>query len=215
MPSVSGDVERARAEIGAGAPQVDKLRSFYNHPLFIETVTERAADALASLSRAEVLFTAHSVPLSMADSSDYVKQLHEACRLVSEKLDLAGWRLVYQSRSGPPTQPWLEPDICEVLSEMEAGSEVVIVPIGFVSDHMEVLYDLDTEARQVCEERGIRMERALTPGSHPKFIGMIAELIGERMSGCAKRAIGNFGPNHDVCPENCCPAPQRPAVRTG
>jgi ferrochelatase len=209
------DVERARAEIGAGAPQVDKLRSFYNHPLFIETVTERAADALARLSKAEVLFTAHSVPLSMADSSDYVKQLHEACRLVSEKLDLAGWRLVYQSRSGPPTQPWLEPDICEVLSEMEAGSEVVIVPIGFVSDHMEVLYDLDTEARQVCLERGIQMERALTPGSHPKFIAMIAELIGERTSGRAKRAIGNFGPNHDVCPVNCCPAPQRPAVRTG
>jgi protoporphyrin/coproporphyrin ferrochelatase len=207
------DVERARAEIGAGAPQVDKLRSFYNHPLFIETLTERAGDALGRLSKAEVLFTAHSVPLSMADSSDYVKQLHEACRLVSEKLDLAGWRLVYQSRSGPPAQPWLEPDVCEVLREMEAGSEVVIVPIGFVSDHMEVLYDLDTEARQVCLERGIQMERALTPGSHPKFIAMITELIAERMGGCPKRAIGNFGPNHDVCPQNCCPAPPRMAAR--
>ena len=209
------DVERARAEIGAGAPQVDKLRSFYNHPLFIETVFERTSEALAGLAKAEVLFTAHSVPLSMADSSDYVKQLHEACRLVSEKLDLAGWRLVYQSRSGPPSQPWLEPDICEVLREMEPGAEVVIVPIGFVSDHMEVLYDLDTEARLICRERGIRMERALTPGTHPKFVSMIAELIGERMGTCARRAIGNFGPNHDVCPENCCPAPQRAAVRTG
>jgi ferrochelatase len=205
------DVERARAEIGAGAPVVEKLRSFYNHPLFIDTMTERTAEALAKLSKAEVLFTAHSVPLSMADSSDYVKQLHEACRLISEKLDLAGWRLVYQSRSGPPTQSWLEPDIGEVLREMEAGSELVIVPIGFVSDHMEVLYDLDTEARIICQERGIRLERALTPGSHPKFIAMIAELVGERLGTCGKRAIGNFGPNHDVCPENCCPAPRRMA----
>jgi len=204
------DVERARAEIGAGAPEVDKLRSFYNHPLFIETMADRASEALVQLSKAEVVFTAHSVPLSMADSSDYVKQLHEACRLVSERLDLAGWRLVYQSRSGPPTQPWLEPDIGEVLREMEAGAEVAIVPIGFVSDHMEVLYDLDTEARQICEERGIRMARAATAGTHPKFISMIAELIRERLDGCPRRAIGNFSPNHDVCPENCCPAPRRP-----
>ncbi len=205
------DVERARAEIGAGAPEVNKLRSFYNHPLFIETMADRAGEALAQLSKAEVVFTAHSVPLSMADSSDYVKQLHEACRLVSEKLELAGWRLVYQSRSGPPTQPWLEPDIGEVLREMETGSEVVIVPIGFVSDHMEVLYDLDTEARQICQERGIRMARAGTAGSHPKFISMIAELIRERTDGYPRRAIGNFGPNHDACPESCCPAPRRPA----
>jgi len=205
------DVERARAEIGAGAPEVDKLRSFYNHPLFIETMADRALHALAQLSKAEVLFTAHSVPLSMADSSDYVKQLHEACRLVAEKLDLAGWRLVYQSRSGSPLQSWLEPDIGEVLREMGPGSEVVIVPIGFVSDHMEVLYDLDTEARQICAERGICMVRAGTAGTHPKFISMIAELIRERLDQCPKRAIGNFGPNHDVCPENCCPAPRRPA----
>jgi len=205
------DVERARAEIGAGAPEVDKLRSFYNHPLFIETMVDRTLHALAQLSKAEVLFTAHSVPLSMSDSSDYVKQLHEACRLVAEKLDLAGWRLVYQSRSGSPLQSWLEPDIGEVLREMEPGSEVVIVPIGFVSDHMEVLYDLDTEARQICAERGIRMVRAGTAGTHPKFIAMIAELIRERLGQCPKRAIGNFGPNHDVCPENCCPAPRRPA----
>lgn len=204
------DVERARAEIGPGAPEIDKLRSFYNHPLFIETMAERAQRALTGLSKAEVLFTAHSVPLSMADTSDYVKQLHEACRLVSEKLDLAGWRLVYQSRSGPPTQPWLEPDIGDVLRDMQPGSEVVIVPIGFVSDHMEVLYDLDTEARQICEERDIRMARAQTAGTHPKFIAMIAELIRERMGECPKRAIGNFGPNHDVCPDNCCPAPRRP-----
>ena len=205
------DVERARAEIGAGAPEVDKLRSFYNHPLFIETMVDRTLHALAQLSKAEVLFTAHSVPLSMSDSSDYVKQLHEACRLVAEKLDLAGWRLVYQSRSGSPLQSWLEPDIGEVLREMEPGSEVVIVPIGFVSDHMEVLYDLDTEARQICAERGICMVRAGTAGTHPKFISMIAELIRERLGQCPKRAIGNFGPNHDVCPENCCPAPRRPA----
>jgi protoporphyrin/coproporphyrin ferrochelatase len=203
------DIERARAEIGPGAPEVDKLRSFYNHPLFIETVAERVSKALAQFPAAEVLFTAHSVPLSMADTSDYVKQLNEACRLVSEKLDLAGWRLVYQSRSGPPTQAWLEPDIGEVLREMESGSEVVVVPIGFVSDHMEVLYDLDTEARQICEERGLLMARAGTAGTHPRFIAMVGELICERLGQCDRRAIGNFGPNHDICRENCCPAPRR------
>ena len=205
------DVERARAEIGDGAPEVDKLRSFYNHPLFIEVMVDRVLEALAQYPKAEVLFTAHSVPLSMADCSDYGKQLHEACRLVAEKLDLAGWRLVYQSRSGPAMQPWLEPDIGAVLREMETGAEVVIVPIGFVSDHMEVLYDLDTEALQICDERGIRMARAGTAGTHPKFIAMIAELIRERLGQCGKRAIGSFGPNHDVCPANCCPAPQRPS----
>jgi len=120
------------------------------------------------------------------------------------------WTLAFQSRSGPPTQPWLTPDIGDWLRQ-ERPEDVVVVPLGFISDHMEVLYDLDTEARQICAERGIRMVRAGTAGTHPKFIAMIAELIRERLGQCPKRAIGNFGPNHDVCPENCCPAPRRPA----
>ena len=208
------DIERARAEVGDGAPEVDKLRSFYNHPLFIEAEADRvlaALDHIPSLRRgkAQVLFTAHSVPAVMAQSSDYQQQLNEACRLVAERAGFAGWRLVYQSRSGPPGQPWLEPDIGEVLRGMEPGAEVVVVPIGFISDHMEVLYDLDTEARDIAQERGLTMVRAATVGVHPKFLEMICELIGERMGKRPPRAIGKYGPSHDFCRANCCPAPAR------
>jgi ferrochelatase len=117
----------------------------------------------------------------------------------------AQWRLVWQSRSGPPSVPWLEPDILDVLREMP-GREVVIVPIGFLSDHMEVMYDLDYEARAVCEELGIRMERAATVGAHPGFVRMLGDLIRERCSGEKTEWP-------DVCPADCCPAPQRPAPR--
>ncbi len=203
------DIERARAEVGPDSPRVDKLRSFYNHPLFIEAQTAEVRDALEKLPRAQVLFTAHSVPVAMAESSDYREQLNESCRLVSEQLGIAEWRLVYQSRSGPPTQPWLEPDIGEVLLAMATGSDVVIVPIGFISDHMEVLYDLDTEARAICDERGIHMLRAATVGVHPAFLKMIRELICERLGQCEPRAIGKFGPSRGECRADCCPAPAR------
>jgi ferrochelatase len=202
------DIDKARAEIGPGAPEIDKLRSFYNHPLFIETVADRVRDALGKTD-AQILFTAHSVPSSMASSSKYVEQLEEACRLVSATLNLPSWRLVYQSRSGPPGQPWLDPDIGDALREMPRGTNVVIAPIGFISDHMEVLYDLDTEARAICDERGLNMSRAATAGAHPKFIAMIGELIRERIGQCEKRAIGACGPAQDVCAADCCPAPAR------
>ena len=208
------DVEKARAEVGPDAPRVDKLRSFYNHPLFIEAQAGEVRDALEQIpadrrAAAQILFTAHSVPVAMAESSDYQKQLNESCRLVSGQLGLASWRLVYQSRSGPPGQPWLEPDVGDVLREMNAGADVVIVPIGFISDHMEVLYDLDTEARQICDSGGIQMVRASTVGVHPLFLEMIRELICERTGECAARAIGQYGPNHGECESNCCPAPAR------
>ncbi len=208
------DVERARAEVGPDAPRVDKLRSFYNHPLFIEAQAGEVRDALDHIAAdrratAQILFTAHSVPVAMAESSDYQKQLNESCLLISGQLGLASWRLVYQSRSGPPGQPWLEPDVGDVLREMHAGADVVIVPIGFISDHMEVLYDLDTEARQICDAGGIRMVRASTVGVHPLFLEMIRELICERTGECVARAIGQYGPNHDECESNCCPAPAR------
>jgi ferrochelatase len=117
--------------------------------------------------------------------------------------------MVWQSRSGPPSQPWLEPDVCDVLRDTDAR-EVVIVPIGFLSDHMEVLYDLDDEARKVCEGRGIRMVRAATAGAHPRFVEMIRELIVERIEEWTERpALGIFGANHDVCPVGCCPVPAR------
>ena len=205
------DIERARAEVGEGAPEIHKLRKFYNHPLFIEAQADRVRAALEQLPGAEVIYTAHSIPLSMADTSDYVKQLQESCRLVSESLRIADWRLVYQSRSGPPSQPWLEPDIGDVLRETNAGAKVAVVPIGFVSDHMEVLYDLDTEAQAIAQERGISMVRAATVEVHTKFLAMIRELIAERMGLCAPRAIGRYPAAQDVCPADCCPAPARRA----
>jgi ferrochelatase len=205
------DVEKARVEVGADAPRVDKLRSFYNHPLFIEAQAAEVRDALnrTTATRAQVLFTAHSIPVAMAETSDYQQQLNESCRLVSERLEIPDWRLVYQSRSGPPNQPWLEPDVGDALREMQSGANVVLVPIGFISDHMEVLYDLDTEARAICEERGIHMVRAGTVGVHPAFLSMIRELISERMGQSDARAIGRYGPSHGECRADCCPAPAR------
>jgi len=124
---------------------------------------------------------------------------------------------VYQSRSGPPSQPWLDPDICDYLRELRASSptrDVVIVPLGFLSDHLEVLYDLDTEARNLCEQLGLRMQRAATPGLHPKFVSMVRELVLERMEERPiRRALGTAGPRPDVCPDDCCPRPERPAAR--
>jgi ferrochelatase len=149
----------------------------------------------------------------MAQSSNYAKQLEESCRLVSEALGRTGDRLVFQSRSGPPTQPWLEPDILDFLrraKQEDLAPGIVIAPIGFISDHMEVLYDLDTEAAQLCAELSLPMVRAGTVGTHPKFVSMIRELIVERMGKTGERvAIGTLGPSHDVCPEDCCPGPQR------
>ena len=117
------------------------------------------------------------------------------------------WSLVYQSRSGPPSQPWLEPDILKHLSDLKAEgiTDVVVAPVGFISDHMEVLYDLDTEARQHCEAIGLNMVRAATVGTHPAFIRMIRELIVERMSSeTTRRSLGTSGPSHDACPVDCC-----------
>lgn len=206
------DIDRARAQV-EGAPEIQKLRKFYNHPLFIEAQADEVRSALAGRS-ARIIFTAHSVPLTMAETSDYQKQLNESCRLVAESVGSDDWRLVYQSRSGPPTQPWLEPDIGDVLREMEPGAGVAVVPIGFVSDHIEVIFDLDVEAQAIARERGLNMLRAPTVGVHPKFLQMIRELIEERMGTRQPRAIGQYPPSHDFCRPDCCPAParQRPTV---
>jgi len=197
--------ENIEQALGPSSLQIDKLRVFYNHPGFIEAMVECCQEALRTLSQPHLIFTAHSVPLSFAQTSRYVEQLEETCRLVAGQLGRAGWRLVYQSRSGPPAQPWLEPDIGDYLKQVESGAEVVIAPIGFLSDHMEVVYDLDTEVRQICERRGIRMERAATVGVHPKFVSMIRDLVLERTDGAPRLALGNCGPSHDVCPADCCP----------
>ncbi len=155
----------------------------------------------------------------MANSCDYVRQLEEVRRLVSARLGVTNDALVYQSRSGAPGQPWLEPDILDYLREVKASnraSAVVLAPISFISDHMEVLYDLDVEARQLCDSLPLPMTRAKTVGVHPRFVEMIRELILERMSPTAeRRALGTLGPREDVCAEDCCPAPQRPGRRPG
>ncbi len=213
------DIARARAEVGTGAPEIDKLRAFFNHPEFIDATVERLSEALqqipdAARQNVQIVYVAHSVPLSMANTSDYVMQLEEVRKIVSDRIGVNNNALVYQSRSGAPGQPWLEPDILDYLREVKdknlAGA-VVIAPISFISDHMEVLYDLDIEARQLCESLGLPMARAKTVGVHPKFVTMIRELIEERITlGAERKAVGSLGARQDVCAENCCPAPPRP-----
>lgn len=189
------NIQRARAEVGEDAPEIVKIPPFSTHPLFIEAMADRVRTALAESPGVPVIFTAHSVPVSMAQTSPYVQELEAACQKVAEAAGAPDWNLVYQSRSGPPTQPWLGPDICDYLRERR--SDCVIAPIGFLSDHMEVLYDLDTEARAVCDELGLRMVRAGTVGTHPALVRMIAELIEQVPRACAAA---------------CCPAPRRPTA---
>lgn len=212
------NIQEARDTVGPEAPEIDKIRVFFNHPGFVHPMARNVRSAMKSLGskpQTPVLFTAHSIPLSMADSSDYCKQLQEASRLVAEQAKISKWKLVYQSRSGPPSQPWLEPDVCDAIRDLhERGeSNVVIVPIGFISDHMEVLFDLDTEAADLCKELGMKMARANTAGTDPEFVQMIRDLIAERAFGLSeKAAIGRMPANHDVCPLDCCPAPMRPVT---
>ena len=207
------DIEKARREVGPAAPEIAKLRLFHNHPGFIEPMIERVREALARATPmadcpVRLVFTAHSLPLTMAEQCGYVEQLESACRLIAASIGLAEWDLVYQSRSGPPHQPWLTPDICDHLRALHAEGNratVVLVPIGFLSEHMEVIYDLDVEAAGVCEELGIPLVRSSVVGSHPRFVAMIRELIEERISDHPRRlALGDLGPSPDVCPADCC-----------
>jgi ferrochelatase len=211
------DIGAAQAEIGQASPGVDKIRAFYNHPGFIEACAIRAREALAQWPAAEraavrLVATAHSIPCSAAQTSDYEKQLRETARLVAEALGFPQWDLVFQSRSGPPTQPWLGPDILDHLKNLHTTGikNVLVAPLGFLSDHLEVLYDLDAEAQALARELGMRMVRAATVGTHPVFIATLRQLIAERLlPNEPKLAIGGIQPNHDVCPQDCCPAPPR------
>jgi protoporphyrin/coproporphyrin ferrochelatase len=219
------DIQRAREAAGPGAPHVDKVRVFYNHPEFVGANTERIREALDSIPddrrrAVHLAFTAHSIPGSMARNCDYERQLRETCRLVAEELGIeaARWATVYQSRSGRPEDPWLEPDILDHVKDLHQRGvkDVIIHPIGFLSDHIEVLYDLDEEAHHLCVELGMQMVRSPSVGTHPRFVAMLRELIEERIEGTpvsAQRAIGQYGPNHDVCPELCCLPPARPPGR--
>ncbi len=214
------NIAEAQASLGADAPEVHKLRMAFNHPLYIDASVRRVEDAIHHIQadrrqNTRFVFTAHSIPMSMAEGCMYSTQLREACRLIMESIGDYPWALVYQSRSGPPSQPWLEPDVCDYIRELKRETDVqdlVLMPIGFLSDHMEVLFDLDTEAREVCDELGINMVRAQSVGTHPSFVSMIRELILERTTGSEKRAIGNMPANWDICPADCCTYdhPRRP-----
>jgi ferrochelatase len=209
------DIIRAREEVGEAAPEIHKLRVYYNHPTFIEANAGQVAAAFERVpsearSAAALVFTAHSIPSSMASTTDYAAQLHDVAGLVAAAVSRPEWTLAYQSRSGPPQQPWLEPDIRDHLAALAASGvrDVVVAPVGFVSDHMEVIYDLDTEARNKAQALGIRLVRAGTAGKHPAFVRMIRELVLERMTaGSTRPTAGGRGPRPDVCLPDCCPAP--------
>jgi ferrochelatase len=218
------DLAQARAAVGPGAPELDKLRHYFNHPGFVEPVADGVRAALATLPAqddARLVFTAHSIPTSMEAASGpgghlYSAQLREASRLVAAAVRGPGadFDLVWQSRSGPPSVPWLEPDVNDHLAVLAARGvpAVVVSPVGFVSDHVEVLWDLDEEAAETAAKLGLGYARAATVGTDPRFVEMVRELVLERIDPAApRRALGPLGPGHDVCPLGCCPAPRRPA----
>lgn len=209
------DIERARETVGSRAPRIDKIRQYYDHPGFIEPMISNVATELARVDpEARLVFTAHSLPLTMAETSDYEAQLREASRLVAAGVGRSEFDLVWQSRSGPPHVPWLEPDINDHLESLarENVESVVVVPIGFISDHTEVLFDLDVQATATAHRLGLEFGRARTVGTDPRFIEGIVELIEERRSRTEPRALGTLDVRPDTCALDCCPAPTRPSI---
>jgi protoporphyrin/coproporphyrin ferrochelatase len=180
------EMRQARERLAWDTPEIKYAPPWHDDPGFVEVVAERARAALEQLEanaakRAELIFTAHSIPLSMAGRAGYVEQLNESARLVAGRLGRNGWTLAYQSRSGSPRDPWLEPDVRDVLGRF-AGGQIVLVPLGFLFDHVEVLYDLDIEVAKIAHEAGVMMVRAATVGDHPKFIEMIAKMAQQYLS---------------------------------
>ena len=250
------DIERARAAAGPDAPRIDKIRRFFNHPGFIGPFAANARAALAALPAdvregAHLVFTAHSIPEAMAEASGpgggrrYVAELTEAAGLIAMRTGggTHPWTLAYQSRSGPPSVPWLEPDICDHLAELakSQAKAVVVIPVGFVSDHMEVRHDLDVEAAQSAASLGLAFARAATPGTDPRFASMVTDLVLERAALPDSRppdspppenpvldstvpdnrdpaaALGALGVPSQDCPADCCryTRPPGPARRPG
>ncbi|MGI8752740.1 MAG: ferrochelatase [Acidimicrobiales bacterium] len=232
-PSWSGcrqyreDMARAQAAVGPRAPRIDKLRLFFDHPGFVDPWAEALREAREEAGPdAPVLFSAHSIPQVMADTSDYVAALTETAQLVADRSGppAPSWQLVFQSRSGPPHQPWLGPDVNDAVRALAGKADaVVIAPIGFVSDHMEVVYDLDTQAAEVARRVGVKLVRASTPGTHPAFVTMIRDLVAELTDPAAPRLrLGTLegGPlGAGRCGPRCCPempaAPPGPAPAPG
>ncbi len=212
------NIEDARAKV-ENAPHIHKLRLYFNHPGFIESNAENLKIALQKipgdrLGKCKVAFTAHSIPTAMADNCLYVQQLEEASRLVADICEVKDFNIVYQSRSGPPTQPWLEPDIVDFIAGIagDGYKDLVVLPIGFISDHMEVIYDLDTEAQKASQELGLNMVRAATVGCHPKFVSMIRALIMEKVSAFEAHSCGTMGLLPEQCSTSCCPKLERPKM---
>ncbi|MCS7236975.1 MAG: ferrochelatase [Thermoguttaceae bacterium] len=206
-------INKAKIKFGQKAPTVAKLRLFYNHPLFVEAVADRLREALreARENGAEgvrVAFSAHSLPRWQAEVSPYVRQFAASSEWVAKAGNVDNYTLVYQSRSGDPGDPWLEPDVKDWLSELAGEGfrgTAVVVPIGFVVENMETVYDLDIAARQRAEELGINLVRAGTVGCHRAFVGMIRELVLEYMDPSRpRRALGPEGPWPEICPPRCC-----------
>ncbi|GGI09605.1 ferrochelatase [Egicoccus halophilus] len=211
----------ARAEVGDGAPELDKIRVYYNHPGFVEPQVSIIRDALGQLPEdvrddAALVFTTHSIPTTMSRHSDYEVQHYETCRLVAEAFPGRPWQLVYNSRSGPAFVPWLEPDVNDHLEQLagQGTRAVVVVPIGFISDHMEVIYDLDVEAAATAGRLGLAFARAATVGTDDRFVRGIRDLVLERVAGGPVAALGTRGPNWDVCPVDCCFTPGQEARPT-
>jgi ferrochelatase len=178
------DVAAARDKVGADAPEVVFAPAWADHPRFVDAMADRTRAALAQVeparrAAARLVFTAHSVPVAMAAGSPYTAQLEATARVVAERLGRGGWSVAYQSRSGSPRDPWLEPDVSDVIRALarEGARDLVVVPVGFVCDHVEVLYDLDVEARQVAEAAGVGFHRAPAANDHPDFIAMLADLV--------------------------------------
>ncbi|HEY3335327.1 MAG TPA: ferrochelatase [Candidatus Limnocylindrales bacterium] len=227
------DLGMALAETGLGDELViDKVRHYFDHPGFVEPFAEGVAAALEALAgegmpveATRLLFTTHSIPTAMAAASGppgrfdangaYVAQHLAAIEAVlaavrARGVDVPAWQLVYQSRSGSPHTPWLEPDVNDALrSAADAGmTAAVVVPVGFVSDHVEVIWDLDNEARETCENLGVRMVRVATPGTHPAFVQGIVDLVAERVRGGPAEALSELGPWPAVCARGCCANPR-------
>jgi ferrochelatase len=227
------DIARARAAAAerlgdeALVPDLTKLRHFYDHPLFVESVADGVRTARETMDGghdARLVFTAHSIPVSADETAGppeegghrYSRQVGEASRLVAAEVGVTDYDQVWQSRSGPPRIPWLDPQI-EAHVEALAGkgvTDVVVSPIGFVSDHVEVAFDLDTELAEQAGELGVRMARAASAGTDPRFIRMIVELIAEQVSGAEPRTCGSgprggVGCNGTLCAPGCCEPPAR------
>lgn len=220
------DMAAARAAAGHGAPSLHRLRHYFNHPGFVGPFVDATVSALAGMPRgSRLVFTTHSIPQAWAASSGpsggaYVAQHRSVAALiaaaVAERTGVVHrFDLVYQSRSGPPDQPWLEPDVADHINALAADgvAGAVVVPIGFVSDHMEVRYDLDVQAAATAAKLGLRFARVPTPGTDPRFVAMVRDLVLERVENrptVARAALGELGPSHDDCPAGCCPNPRGP-----